>query len=152
MSGKLDTETLTALLDRKRACLTQLRDLGVTQCALAAGGALGELLQLLAVKQEVLRKLQDVQDALAPFREQDPERRSWASAARRAAAAKIVADCDDLLAQIAQQERTSESDLRLRRDEAAQQLAGVHSASSARDAYGSYDRPAVGQLDLSSER
>ncbi len=152
MSAVLDTETLAALLDRKRSCLVQLRDLGETQCALAVGGALSELLQLLSVKQEVLRRLELVQAELAPFRGQDPEQRQWASPGRRAAAAQIVVDCDALLAKIAEQERTSESHLRLRRDAAAEQLAGAHSASFARDAYGDHFRPAATQLDLSSDQ
>lgn len=152
MNPTPDTEMLTALLDRKRACLTRLRDLGEAQCSLAAGGSLSELLQLLSVKQDVLRQLQIVHDELTPFRGQDPERRAWPSPQRRAAAARIVADCDALLVQISEQERTSESHLRLRRDAAAEQLAGAHSATSARDAYADYDRPALAQLDLSSEQ
>lgn len=147
-----DTARLRTLLDRKRACLVQLRDLGAAQCTLAAGGALGELLQLLSVKQGVLAQLQTVQQELAPYRHDDPEARRWSSPAERAAAAQAVADCDALLAEIVAQEQTSEAQLRLRRDAAAEQLSGAHSAAAARDAYGHYAAAAAGQLDLRSDQ
>ncbi len=145
------TEQLAALIDRKHACLVQLRELGGQQMRLVEGGDMGELLGVLAAKQQLIQRLQQIEGELEPYRAEDPERRCWASAEARARCANQAEACAALLDEILTQEKQSESRLTVRRDEVARRLQGAHSATQARSAYTQQSGPASGLLDLSSE-
>jgi len=131
----LDTDLLSDLIQRKRSCLVQLRDMGEKQLVLVHEGNMTQLLELLAVKQHVLIQLQQTERGLDRFRDEDPQKRVWSSPAKRQQCAANLADCERLLAQIVAQEKQSEQELIRRRDEAADRLAGVHTAGQARGAY-----------------
>ncbi|NUQ62426.1 MAG: hypothetical protein HUU20_08050 [Pirellulales bacterium] len=145
------TDLLSDLIDRKHQCLVELRDMGKRQYSLVNEGSITGLLDLLSAKQDVIARLQSVERALDPFRGQDPETRRWRSPESRRRCADQVKRCELLLAEILAQEKRSEQELVRRRDEAAEQLQGIHRAGQAR---GAYTSPAVSQpheLDLCSD-
>lgn len=146
-----ETDWLGDLIRRKRSCLAQLLQLGMTQLELVRAGRINELLELLAAKQHVLTQVQQLERQLDRFRGEDPQKRRWRTPEARQACAADLADCERLLAQIMAQEKQSEQELVLRRDEAAARLAGVHSAGEARSAYTAQLQPAAGRLNLVSE-
>ncbi len=147
----LETDLLSDLIQRKRSCLVQLRDMGGKQIELVREGNITDLLELLAAKQHVLIQLQQVERQLDRFRGEDPQKRHWRTPQERQECAGGLAECERLLAQIVVQEKQSEQELIRRRDEAAAQLAGVHTASQARGAYLAQARAGAGELDIVSD-
>jgi hypothetical protein len=142
------TALLTERMEQKRALLGQLRDLGLHQAALIGAGDMTQLLKLLAAKQRLLAALQSLERELDRFRGDDPETRMWTSPEHRRRCADTAAACEELLRAIVEQERQSESQMRLRREEAAVQLQGAHSAAEVHHAYLAEPFPASSQLDL----
>lgn len=146
-----ETDRLAAAVVRKRECLLRLREAGLVQRDLILRGELSELLRLLATKQRLLDQLQLVERELEPFRGQDPQQRQWRSESERSSCAAALGDCQSLLAQIVEQERSSEETLRSRRDEAALRLEEASHAGQSRAAYTAtaHSRSeSLGQLDL----
>jgi hypothetical protein len=118
---------------------------------LIVSGDMTQLLKLLASKQRVLGSLHGIERELDPFRREDPDRRLWRTAAERTRCAELSEQCNILLAEVVETEQRSESQMRMRRDDAATRLEGIHHAAQVRHAYA--HREAVGearQLDLSS--
>jgi len=148
----LPTDSLAELIQRKHACLVQLRDMGRKQFETVLQGTMTALLDVLAEKQRVLAELQRLERELDPFRGQDPQQREWRSPEARQACAQTLERCEALLREIVAQEKESERELVRRRDEAAARLRGIHAASLARGAYVPAPHFAPGQLDLMSER
>jgi hypothetical protein len=146
------TEILAELIRRKHRCLVQLRDLGQRQMQFIAGDEMTNLLDLLAVKQRTLTQLQQIDSAIEPFRKEDPQRRKWRSQEERLACAQLIKECEQLLADIVRQDKESERQLVLRRDETDRQLKGTHIASMARHAYGHDATPGLSQINLISEK
>lgn len=145
------TDNLAELIAGKRACLTELRDLGRRQLELVESGDMTGLLSLLAVKQKSLARLQRLEKALDPFREQDPESRAWRTPEDRQRCAANVQECEALLGEIVTQEKHAEGVLVRRRDEAAERLQETHFAGQARGAYQGGAAGPISQLDLTSE-
>jgi hypothetical protein len=133
---RLETDELAQLVAARLECLSQLRTLGARQLELVAVGDLTALLRVLAGKQRLLMRLQSLEAELAPFRDQPPEGRVWRTPADRQRCARMAELCTTLLAEILEQERQSEQQLQIRRDEASAQLQGMHRAGQAFDAYG----------------
>src|SRR5262245_26625655 len=146
-----DTERLLELVDRKRQILAQLCQQGLKQLQLVDRNELGELINVLAVKQQLIAALAQTQRALDPFRGQRPEDRHWRTPDQRTRCSKLLEDCETLLAETIRQERESESLLRKRRDEAADRLSDASHSRQARQAYVSQDSLSPRQLDLASE-
>ena len=90
----LDTDLLSDLIQRKRSCLVQLRNMGEKQLELVHEGNITQLLELLAVKQHVLVQLQQVERQLDRFRGEDPQKRQWISPQKRQECAANLADCE----------------------------------------------------------
>lgn len=147
----LDTNKLMQVLAQKCELLVQLRQLGRQQNELIEASELGQLLNLLAVKQRLLNALETIERQLDPFRAQSPDDRQWTSEADRRRCADLAAACERLLAEVMESEKQSEKRLILRRDEAATQLQAVHFAAQAHNAYIKPIRPSVSQVDLSAE-
>ena len=143
------TDILTERMEQKLELLVQLRDLGLHQQALIRSGDMTQLLKLLAAKQRLLLALQSLERALDPFRDETPESRIWQSPAHRLRCAELASQCEALLRAIVEQERQSETQMTLRRDEAAARLEGAHFAREVHRAYGSDSLNRPGQLDLS---
>ena len=148
----IDTNILAELVQRRLTCLEQLRDMGYRQLELIEGTRMTALLDLLAIKQRALLELGNLERKLDPFRGQKPEHRHWPTEEARLACGAKIEQCDRLLREIVAQEKQCETLMRLRRDQAASDLQGVHHAGMTRGAYVSAPVQQVHQLDLSSER
>src|SRR5690606_2690930 len=96
---------------------------------------MSELLSLLSAKQQLLSRLQVIERQLDPYRGQSPDERQWRSTAVRSRCAQLLDRCEALLAEIVGQEKQSEQQLRIYRDDIGSRLAGAHSAGQARSAY-----------------
>jgi hypothetical protein len=146
-----DTTTLTQLLAKKCGLLLELRQLGVRQAELIDRSEMAALLSLLSLKNRLLTSLQTLERQLDPFRDQSPDQRQWPSEEERRRGAELAEACQRLLAEVIDTEKRSESQLILRRDDAAAQLHAVHHAAQAREAYVEPVIPTAIQVDFSSE-
>jgi len=148
-----DPARLLTLVELKTALLERVWELGQRQLQLIAAGDYGDLLKLLGVKQRVLAGLRDVEQGLAPFRQQDPEQRHWNSSVERAQCQRQMTRCEELLALILHQEQQSETQMIQHREETAAQLLQLQHTAEIHGAYDSQDWTAAtaAQLDLSSE-
>jgi flagellar biosynthesis/type III secretory pathway chaperone len=151
MTNLLDTNTLTQLFAQKCELLVQLRHLVGQQYELIDASDLSQLLNLLAVKQRSIGKLNTIQQQLEPYRGQSPQERTWTSEEDRRRCADLADACQRLLAEVVELEKQSESRLIFRRDEAATRLQAVHFAAQAREAYVEPISPTITHVDLSSE-
>jgi hypothetical protein len=148
----MDTELLAGLVRARRACLERLRDLGRQQSEMIEKGDMTSLLEVLSAKHRPLAELRRIERALDPFRSEDPDERRWASPAARAACARLIDQCNGVLAEIVRREQQCEALLVQKRDETAARLVRFHQASQVRGAYIARPAPRVSQIDLSSER
>ena len=76
---ELSTTRLADLIAKRRRCLEQLLELGRRQAELIAAGNMADLMRLLAAKQQLIAALQTLEKELAPFHDEDPDSRRWAS-------------------------------------------------------------------------
>jgi hypothetical protein len=106
-------------------------------------------MDVLAVKQRLLRNLEQIERSLDPFRSAEPNERRWATPADRERCAGELEDCRRLLDQIVVEERHSETELSRRRDLAGERLQGTHRAHDAHNAYTAGDGRDLSQMDLS---
>jgi hypothetical protein len=147
----METDRLAELIDNKHAVLAQLLRLGREQSNLIGDGDITNLLVVLSAKQSLLNQLQTIEGHLAPFRQQDPAARRWSSPAARHRCAEVARRCEDLLHDIVEIEKRSESEMVRRRDAAAARLQSAGSAAQARAAYQNQPKSSPRQLDLTSE-
>jgi hypothetical protein len=145
---QIDTNLLTQLVRAKHACLLRLRGMGQKQLELIEEGNMTGLLDLLSAKQRPLSELRQIEQALGPFRAQDPEQRRWSSPEARDACARTANECENVLREILKREKQCETELVRRRDEAAVRLQGFHVAGQARGAYTGGSARGISQLDL----
>jgi hypothetical protein len=129
------TAKLVELIQRKHHVLVQLRDFGRRQAALVASGDIAALLGLLGTKQQLITGLQLLEQELAPYYAEDPDRRLWQSEQARTACAKQAAECNKLLEEIVELEKQGAEKMTVRRNEVAEQLQQVHVATHVRSAY-----------------
>ncbi len=129
------TTMLAELMAKRRGCLTQLRDLGARQSTLIAAGETSELLRLAAAKGQLIAALQALEKRLAPYHEQDPQRRAWSSEAARAACAADADACRRLVAEVMEMEQAGERQMTTQRDEVANQLRCVVAGGRVHQAY-----------------
>ncbi len=147
----LETDNLARLIDRKLEVLTQLHSLAQRQLQLVRQGETELLIGLLASKHRLLTPLQSIEDEMKPFRGQDPDRRQWRSPQDRQRARGVVEQCESVLREIVKIEVACERELVRRRDLAAGELQGTHTAEQAVQAYVSAGPGPMAQLDLSSD-
>jgi len=138
-----DTQELARLIDAKHQVLSELRKIGDRQAELIGGGDVGPLLKLLAAKQQMIARLQQLERELAPHYSQNPDQRIWPSPQARAHCARQAAECNALLDEIVRMEKQGADQMTARRNEVAQQLHQVHVASQVRSAYESQRRTHV---------
>jgi hypothetical protein len=129
------TTRLAELIAKRRRCLEQLLELGKRQADLIAVGNMADLMRLLATKQQLIAAVQTLEKELAPYHEDDPDRRSWASAQERARCAADAEHCRRLIKEVMTLEQAGERQMTMRRDDAATQLRTVHAAGRVRTAY-----------------
>ncbi len=140
VSGGKSTEQLARLVNAKRQVLKIVVQLAERQVELIGAGQIEDLMKLLAAKQTVLAQLQTLERELAPYRDDDPEQRAWASPAARAACQAEAAQANTLIASSLELERKAESLMLARRDAAGHTLSTFQAATDARAAYA----PALG--------
>jgi hypothetical protein len=137
----ISTDNLAELIRKKHQILTQLRVIGLRQQRLVDETDTTGLLQLLGAKQHLIGALQMVERSLRPFQEEDPEQRQWRSPGDRAACAERAAECQALLCEVMELERTQEAKMIERRDQVAEQLRRAGSAHQAVGAYAQHRGP-----------
>lgn len=130
-----ETDRLLELLCLKLECFSKLRELGREQISHIEGGRIDELLRVLAVKQRLIQRIQDVETDLGPFGAQDPGSRTWRTSEQREQCARIIEITQVLGREVIEQERKAEEVLSRKRVEAAEHLQGIHVAVEARQAY-----------------
>jgi hypothetical protein len=129
------TEQLAAIIAKKHEVLMQLRAVGLRQTDLVASGEITSLLKLLAAKQQLIGRLQDVERELKPYYAIDPEQRTWRSPEERSQCARQADECNSLLEEVVRLEKLGAEKMNVRKDEVAQQLNQVHAAAHVRNAY-----------------
>jgi len=126
---------LAELIAAKLQVLKVLVQLSRRQVELIGAGEMATLIKLLAAKQTVMNQLQAIEHQLAPFRDEDPEKRAWRSPAERAACQAQAELANALLTEALGLEQQAETAMLHRRDGAASALAALQTASDARIAY-----------------
>ena len=145
-----DTDVLAQAVRARLACLTELHKLGRRQMKFIEEGNVTGLLEVLSRKQRPLTMLQQIEQVLSPYRDQDPAKRRWRQPADREACAADVRQCDELLQEIVAEEKRCESVLSRRRDEAARRLQTFYTAGQAHGAYAAAANEQIRLLDLFS--
>ena len=145
------TERLAELVGRKHECLSQLHELGRQQLVLVEASDITALLSILSAKQQLIAALKQIEAGLDPFRCEAPETRVWRTPADRERCARQIEESEGLFRAILEHEKRGEQLLQRRRDDAASQLQGVHSARAARGAYTAHQTRASGRSDLTIE-
>ena len=134
------TEQLAGLIAKKHEVLVQLRAVGVRQSDLVASGEVAALLKLLAAKQHLITRLQELEGELKPYYTGDPDKRVWRSPDERVRCAKQAGECNALLEEIVRFEKLGAEKMNERKNEVAQQLNQVHAAAHVRNAYQAQQR------------
>ncbi len=147
----MGTDVLAQLIDTKVELLSQLRQLAARQVELVEAGDMTRIMNLLAVKQRLLNAVDQIERQLDPFRTEDAEQRAWQSPAHRQRARDASARCDALLQEIMTVERSCEAQLFQRRDQAAEQLQGMHFSAQVASAYLAAHDSSGRQFDASCE-
>lgn len=137
-TSQASTDTLAKLVRQKRTVLEQLSAVAQRQAALIEANEMAQLIRLLSAKQQLVTALHEVEKQLAPFRNDDPDRRVWASTDARAACAADSQECTKLLEKVLQMEREQENQMVGRRDTIAAQLQKAQSAHQVASAYQPY--------------
>jgi len=146
-----DSRLLASSMARKAQLLELLQRLGTAQLSLVGEGDMSRLLQVLASKDSLLAQLQLVERELDPFRDEDPERRVWATPELRNACKQDAARCASLLTEIVALEKQSEAEMTCRRDATAAQLQGLYGSQEAQGAYITSPITMPASYDLSME-
>lgn len=120
---------------KRRRCLAQLRELVARQSALAAAGETTDLLRLASAKGQLIAALQSLETQLAPYSDQQPQERAWASEAARAACAADAEACRRLIEEVLAMEQADERQMTARRDAVANQLRCVATGGRVHEAY-----------------
>src|SRR5689334_13329296 len=134
------TDQLSTLIANKHEVLVQLRSLGARQTCLVDDGDVTSLLKLLAAKQQLIGRLQQLERQLKPYYAVDPEQRVWRSPEARATCAKQANECNAILEEIVRMEKDGAERMTQRKNEVAQQLQRVHAAAHVRSAYQAQQR------------
>jgi flagellar biosynthesis/type III secretory pathway chaperone len=135
MTEQLRTTQLAALITAKQQVLEILVQLGRKQIGFITSGDTNSLLKLLAGKQSVISHLQKIEQAMTPFRDEDPNQRVWESPAHRTACQVRAEQCNALLGEAMQLEQTAEKAMIQRRDASEAALTSVQMGADARAAY-----------------
>ena len=146
----LETDLLAQLIADKLRILEQIRELSRRQPAVIGEGDMSRLMNVLAGKERLLAELQNLEQRLDPFRDQDPDARVWRSQSEREHCRQNAERCETLLREIMLIEKQCEQELIARRNTTAQRIHAANDASHARAAYGQ-NAPQRSRLDLSSE-
>lgn len=143
MSPHASTDRLAELLCLKLRVLEQVLSISRSQLEIVQRDEVDSLMELLSAKQILLDRMRDLQEELANYRDEDPDKRVWHSLHRREQTQKVAARCEQVLEEIMRLEKESERQLVIQRDMVAADLKAADRAEFARDAY-------AGNSDVSS--
>jgi hypothetical protein len=149
----LSTERLARLVHQKAVLVNELHKLVSKQQAMIRNQDV-DLIPLLAVKQRVLETLNEVDRAMDPFRQQDPDRRSWISTESRNACRDEADQCESLFRQVLLIENDCTAVLQQQQQRTKEQLQGAVAAGQVSRAYQQTQAstsPPHYRLDLVSE-
>jgi hypothetical protein len=146
-----ETDRLAQLLRTRYECLLELRDLGRRQMELIERGELAALLDLLTTRQRSIDRLQRIERALDPFRDQSPQQRRWRSAEHRQQCAALIEQCQSLLAEIIAREKQCETALLHQREQTLALLQRMQMASNVQGMYTADMDIAGSQINMLSE-
>jgi len=132
---KVGTARLAELIDARLACIRNVNALSRKQLELIKNKEMVDLTALLERKQKTFKLLEQVERALDPFRDEEPEDRVWESQQLREETAAKISECEELLRETFERDKESEEMLSESRDEAAQKLRGLAAAGPAKNAY-----------------
>lgn len=137
----MDTDRLIQLINAKHSVLAQLHELAQRQFVLAGEGDAAALVTLLAVKQRLLDTLSALEERLDPYREQDPQTRTWKSVEERAGCAGVAENCRTLLNEIMLLDQRGMELLKARQQQTLHTIHAAHDAANARSAYCEHQQP-----------
>ncbi len=149
----LSTERLAHLVHQKSVLVRELHKLVSKQQEMIRQQEV-DLIPLLAVKQRVLETLSEVDRALDPFRQQDPEHRYWKSMETRIACREEADHCEVLFRQVLLIENDCTMALQQQQQKTKEQLQGAVAAGQVNRAYQQTQASTTSQpyrLDLVSE-
>ncbi len=144
------TDRLAELVLAKVQTLQQLCELAKQQASITQTSDATILLSFLARKQPLMDCLQDLQEELAEYQDDDPEQRVWRSPEDRKACQVASDRCQQLLSEIVLLEKQSLDEMSQRRDALAAQLQDASDANHAAHVYHSADALVESSLDLSN--
>lgn len=122
MSATESTEILAELIETRHVTLGELRALSALQYRIVNSRDLGKLVELLAAKQRFLERLRKIDEALAPYREDDPESRVWADPSRRERCRELAAESAAWMGEVMELEAAAEQCLAAQREETTTEL------------------------------
>lgn len=122
MHATQSTERLAELIETRHATLSELRSLAALQYRIVNSRDLGKLVELLAAKQRFLERLRTIDEALAPYRHDDPDSRVWADPARREWCRQLAAESVVWMGEVMELEVAAERCLAAQRDETTAEL------------------------------
>jgi flagellar biosynthesis/type III secretory pathway chaperone len=143
-----ETDQLGDLIAAKLQVLEILVRLSRQQMGLIDASNMNLLIKLLAAKQTVMQQLQMLERQLAPFRDQDPDRRVWQSAQKRRDCQALAERCNALLTEAMELERQMEAAMLRRQEATAAALTGVQASADARWAYSAAPAPPATSLQV----
>ncbi|MBL8889771.1 MAG: hypothetical protein JNL67_07310 [Planctomycetaceae bacterium] len=148
----LTTERLAHLVHQKSILVRELHKLVSKQQTMIRNQEV-DLIPLLAVKQRVLETLNEVDRAMDPFRQQDPDRRIWKSTEVRNACRDEADQCESLFRQVLLIENDCSMVLQQQQQKTREQLQGAVAAGQVSRAYQQNQTSGTSQhrLDLVSE-
>ncbi len=151
--AELTTERLAHLVHQKTVLVRELHKLVTKQQDMIRNHEV-DLIPLLAVKQRVIEALNEIDHAMDPFRQQDPETRYWKSAECRAACREQAEQCEALFRQVLLLENECNRALQEQHQKTRDQLQGAVVAGQASRAYqrtSHFANHHSTQIDLTSE-
>lgn len=129
------TERLFSLFETKLHLLRELQALALEQSSLVAQHDMTALMTVLSRKQSIMESINQIQEQLAKYRDDDPEQRTWSSQERRKECQAIVHECDALVQALIVQENRSIDDMAAHKDGIHSQLQQNAAASQVQKAY-----------------
>ncbi len=150
METTTDTQQLNALIERQCNILSALRVLALQQveCLGAEDGEM--LLSMIARKQPLIEELLQIQTQLLPYRDQDPDQRTWQDDSTRECCKAMQARCEQLHQEIVRLESMALGELEMNRNAVAAQLQDCRDATLASSAYSADTVLSESSLDLTN--
>lgn len=147
----LTTSRFAELILEKLSLVVEIKQLVDKQKRLIDESKTDDLISLLAVKQQVVGKLQGNDRSLEPFRGQDPESRLWPNAETRAECQEHANLCEGVFREVLEIEAYCERAMSEFSEQTQRQLNGSVSARQATAAYQNFAPRKTSNIDFTSD-